>query len=406
MYPNKTNDQLPSGSYDGGLEIALYGAPQFDKWRETEEKIIRGQDKARECKRGQVSVITLGGEDVVVSPVARKTVGVTPYPYLLEWGGYDIKICPDWESLPELGNVRVRYGAIPMLEYGVDDAHRRLVDWLDKIGFTTKREKLSRADLNVLLFEPVTDFKPLIDKGWYVTQAKKRGEWGTMKNIESYLIGNRASTCMRMYDKLAELQNDWGSRKTQLTIERHIGWDVIASGSPITRIEFSIGRPFMNKYGIYSLADFRAMERDIVDVHTWQWFRFLAESKVRGHENAAPLHPHWAKVRSEFLRCFDGSSVSLTKVEKNVSPDVRRLESQYWGLQKKILALKYGRMASVEEARQVAALYARASVDKKYVEDVNNIVASYEIRNDCKLGDESVEMIGFDGQLVSFHDRR
>ena len=156
----------------------------------------------------------------------------------------------------------------------------------------------------------------------------------------------------------------------------------------------------MNQYGIYSLADFRAMERAIVDVLTWQWFRFLACPQVRGHENTTPLHPHWEKVRSEFDRCFSGSSAPLAKVEKYVSPDVSRLELQYRGLEKKILALKYGRMASVEEARRVAALYARDGVDKKYVEDVNNIVASYEIRNACKLGEGTTEMIGYDGQPV------
>ena len=404
MYQNNTENRLPSGSYDGGLENALFGVWNRDAWQESEAKMIAGRDKACDCKRGQVSVIELGGENVIVSPIAKKTVGVIPYPYLLEWGGYDIRICADWEKQPELGDVRVRYGAIPLLEHGVDPAHQRLVDWLAKIGFTTTQEKLTRVDVNVLLLEPVTDFKSIIDAGCYVTQAKNRGEWGSMKDITTYQIGNRKSTFFRMYDKRSEMLNDVGSPKWKLTIDRLIGWDVWASGCPITRFEFSLGRTFMKKYGIYSLADFRAMEQDIVDVHTWQWIRFLASPKVRGHENTAPLHPHWEKVRAEFLRCFPGSTTSLQEAREavkrakaNAAPDVYRLVLQYRGLQRKILARTKGRSASVEETKKRAAALARGCVNQEFHDEMNNLVDAYQIRNDCTLGQQDVECIeGFE----------
>ena len=352
---------LPSGGYDGGTSNSFFGTWNPIKRSKAFKALDKGKRGAMHLKRGFQQFITLGGENVLVYP-RGKNVGNNKYEYLIEWGGYDLKIWGNPDSNPVLGDVRVRYSAEVILEYGIDEAQRRLIDWLSTIGFTPYPdggEKLSNVDINVCVPIPVSEFESLQRNGHCVTRTKKNVIFQNDNDAETCCRGDRTRTQIKIYDKRVE-SNDKSDnfRKTLLFVQRHIGDEWFNSDRPITRVEFSIGRDRLKEWktpnsdrGINSLAEFRAMERNIVDVLTFQWFRILAKPKVRGHENTAELHPHWVTVRSEFLRCFDGSTAPLTKVKKTVSFDHKRLLQQYKGIARKLIGFKYGKPRSMFELR-------------------------------------------------------
>ena len=124
----------------------------------------------------------------------------------------------------------------------------------------------------------------------------------------------------------------------------------------------------------------------MVDLLTKKWFRILAEPKVRGHENTASMHAHWEVVRAEFLRCFDGSTVLLERVEKHVSVDMKRLGQQLAGIATKMVAFKYGNVESLTEFRLLASGMLRALLHKEHIEKLQNIVAAFETQTGGKLG--------------------
>ena len=345
--------------------------------------------------------ISLGGENVLVHP-RGKPVGIDKYEYMIEWGGYDVKIWDNPEKPPANGHVRVRYGADVLAEYGWDESQQRLLDWLASLGFVPYSEfgeKLTRVDLNVCVPIAVSELESLIQNGHAVSRVRKNVTWKDCLNAETYEIGQPSRVQMRIYDKKVELRNelDKNPRKHNLTIQRYIGTDWINSGRPITRIEFSIGRTTMNSWGednkpIYTLADFRARERAIVELLTRHWYRILEHPKVRGHENTAKLHPHWETVDAEFQRCYDGSTAKLEKVKKKVSVDPKRLKQMLRGIVIKVGAKQHGSVESLHEMRTVASRIVRALLTNEDIEVWNNIVAVFETQNCCKLGsDEGLE---------------
>ena len=383
---------LRSGGYDGGTSNSFFG--QCDsRWADTLKVLERGKMGAQHQKRGLKEIISLGGEDVIIHP-RGKSVGNNHYQYCLEWGGYDLKIWGNLESKPSLGDVRVRYGAEPILEYGIDECQRRLLGWLSGLGFTPHSkfgERLSNVDVNVCVPISVGDFESLTRNGQCVTDVKKEGIWKSCGKVQTYSIGCRDRILLKIYDKKAELTSTCENvRKRELTILRYIGDEWFNSSRPVTRVEISIGRDALKGWGINSLAEFRARERDIVDLLTFNWFRILAKPKVRGHENTADLHPYWKTVRAEFLRCFDCSTAPLERVKKNVSVDMKRLRQQIAGCVLKVIAYKYGKVKTLSELRMLAAGIVRELLTHDDFEKLNNIVDVFEAQKNCKLGNVEV----------------
>jgi hypothetical protein len=350
---------LRSGGYDGDTTNSFFGRWDAAKWLDFIKIVEKGKEGARHQKRGFKEFVSLGGLDGIIVHPRAKSVGNNHYPYMLEWGGYDLKFWGDPENEPALGHVRVRYGAEPILEYGIDEAQRRLLDWLSVLGFTlypNGGERLSNVDLNVCVPIAVPRFAQHVDDGLCVTQVQKSGVWKMRNEVETFFLGNRNSTQMKIYDKRVELATKCDNiGKLILTIQRHIGDEWFNSDRPITRVEFSIGRDRLKSWGINPRAEFRARERAIVDLLTFKWFRILAKPKVRGHENTAELHEHWATVRAEFLRCFDGSTAPLTKVKKNVSVDLPKYGAAVMGYLVKMIAFKNGDVKRLSEFKILAS---------------------------------------------------
>jgi hypothetical protein len=377
---------LRSGGYDGGTENAFFGRWDFTKWSEFVQIVEPGKRGALHQKRGMNEFVSLGGVDGIIIHPRGKSVGNNHYPYMLEWGGYDLKFWGDPESEPSNGHVRVCYRAEVTLEYGIDEAQRRLLDWLSILGFTLDHERLSNVDLNVCVPIPVSEFVRLIDAGHCVTQVQKNGAYKKYNEVETYFLGSRNRTQMRIYDKRVELiKCDF--RKVCLTILRHIGDAWFNSDLPITRVEFSIGRDRLKGWDINSLAEFRAREHDIVDVLTGEWFRILKDPKVRGHENTAQLHPYWVAVRSEFLRCFDGSTVCLSKVQKTMSVDLPKFGAAVMGYLRKMVGYKYGDVKRLSEFKLLACDMVRELCTSEDIEKLHNFVVAFKAQKNCTLGE-------------------
>jgi hypothetical protein len=390
----QTNITFPlrSGSYDGATSNSFFGRWDATKRSNTFQILDEGKEGAQNQKRGFRQLISLGGVDNIIVHPRGKSVGNNYYEYCLEWGGYDLKFWGNQESGAVLGDVRVRYGAEPVLEYGIDEAQRRLIDWLSVIGFTLKPEgeRLTNVDFNVCVPFSVDEFDRLIRSNHCVSEVRREGVWKYCHKVQTHYLGSRASVLMRTYDKRAEMINGWDNmRKRFLTVERLIGDEWYNSNLPITRVEFSIGRERMKGWGINSLADFRARERAIVDYLTFAWFRLLAEPKVRGHEREAALHPLWLAVREAFHQCFDGATAPLTRVKKSVSCDNKRLGQQLMGLLNRLLGLRYGNAASASMPvyRQCCNAIIRDLAKPEHLEKLKNLVDTYESQKDCKLGE-------------------
>jgi hypothetical protein len=385
---------LRSGCYDGDTKNSFFGCWDIPKRSATFNVLDDAQKRARQLKRGLKELIALGDVDNIIVNPSGKLVGNNKYKFFLQWGGNDFYIWGDPDKTPILGDVWIRYGAEPLYEYGIDETQRRALGWLSRIGFVPypDGERLSQVDFNICVPIPVNEFESLTRKelgDFLVIKAKKEGGWRNSRKIETYSIGSHKSVLMKIYDKGAELTSRCDNfRKSTLFIQRCVGDDWFNSDLPITRVEFSVGRDWMNVYSIYSLADFRARERAIVDLLTFSWFRILAAPKVRGHENTAALHPHWLAVRQEFLRCYDGSTAPLTKVKKNVSIDLKRLGQQLLGIAIKMVAFKYGKAESDFVLRQRIYAIVRDLLKPEHREKLNNVVAAFESQKDCILGED------------------
>ena len=389
-----TSPTLRSGSYDGGTENSFFGRWDVSKFSEFSNVVEKAKERAKNLKRGTKELISLGSVDNIIVHPRGKSVGNNHYPYMLEYGGYDLKFWGNLEREPQNGHVRVRYAAEAVLEYGIDEAQRRLLDWLSGLGFTLTEERLSNVDLNICVPIPVGELTSLLEnKELCVTDVQKDSRWRNHGKVETFYLGSRERTLVKIYDKRVELTSKCDNiNKLMLTIQRHIGDEWFNSNRPITRVEFSFGRVTLKGWGINSLADFRAREHSIVDLSTFGWLRILAEPKVRGHENTALLHPHWLSVREEFLRCFDCLTAPLTKVGKKVSLDHKRLGQQLRGILRKLVGFKYGKVESLSEFRQCCCAIIRDKAEQEDVEKLNNWVAAFQSLKNCELGeDEGLE---------------
>jgi hypothetical protein len=250
-------------------------------------------------------------------------------------------------------------------------------------------ERLSNVDLNVCVPIAVSEFDHLINSGHCITQVRKSGTWKTCHEVETFFLGNRNSTQMKIYDKRVELGRGKfdNFRKEFLTILRHIGDNWYNSNLPITRVEYSLGRDKMKGWNINTLAEFRARERAIVDLLTFKWFRILEKKKVRGHENTAELHPHWITVRAEFLRCFDGSTAPLTKVEKNISVDLPKYGAAVMGYLIKMIGSKYGDVKHLPALKMLVSDMVRELCTPEILEKLQNFVATFKAQKNCTLGE-------------------
>ena len=116
---------------------------------------------------------------------------------------------------------------------------------------------------------------------------------------------------------------------------------------------FRLRRDRLKEMGIDTIADLREKELSMIAFMTEEWFRILAEPKVRGHENDAEVHPIWEEVQQLFRRYFPGDDAKRSEIKRGRDKAIKcsgdDLKRQGDGCYVTAYALQYGSEITEEE---------------------------------------------------------
>jgi hypothetical protein len=337
------------GGYDGGVEVGFEG--QWDSQKFTALLAILESAKQQASEQSQPVCTTIDGVSVMVNH-SGVNAGMH-YKYQLTFDGVKFFI----HSNPPKGRqgVRIRYSATALIGRSLFALHNAVLGFLETLGFTVTEEKISRVDMQVMLFCKTSELVLPILNGCGVAKAKKYKIQGEGKRLESYTLGkaNRLQICI--YDKRSEMDHMLKSDpvKWELMYRRCLGAESLCDERPLTRVEFRLWRDSLRAMNINTVKDLQERETFLAEWLTSNWFRILEKQKVRGHENTAAIHPRWLEVQEAFRKWFPGIGDDNKPVEwvkeESVSCDPIALEKQGIGCFASAYALRYGIPASITE---------------------------------------------------------
>jgi hypothetical protein len=211
----------------------------------------------------------------------------------------------------------------------------------------------------------------------------------------------KGDVVVRIYDKDREmLDKQRDIVKITDFRERCMGDEWVHSGRPCVRVEYQLRREALKALGVNTVADLQQREQAIWDLVTSEWFRILAEPKVRGHENGAALHPVWERVSMLFRTYFSGAEVTDVRWErtKPLTCDPIKLEKQALGCLSKALACRFGKQVS----RQSSVNLANGWTDRignELHEKINVLAGHIQVKTGFKLGVSAYNSVGYDVEL-------
>jgi len=396
--------KLQHGGFDGGAKNCFFGTWNPPAFVTLIGQLESGKTSAKSPLQSnpdaelEPGVITLAGRNVTVYPTGSR-VGVF-FEYHICFEGYDVFIHKDITPKNDNPQIWVEYRAESILKYGgLYQAQQVLLDFLQELGFTKERERVSRIDIQVMIDVPVSAFTKLYLGDHDVTKARgfeingKKRRWG--KQIETFDTGNSSRIGLCIYDKRWEIRkkmNKETAAKYTKTIE-NIGEEWWESARPITRVEFRLGREALKALGVDSLEDFRHREEAIVKYLTHDWFRLLKDEKVRGTENDAAIHPLWERVQSLFLQHFSGADVPDVKWKKpsRVSVDSVALDKQGVGCLSASSVARFGKLNSVADLCLRLHWLVDHTVDEDTFEKYNRVAKRIEVEKGVVFGEPSKE---------------
>jgi len=375
--------KLQHGGFDGGAKNCFFGTWNPPAFVTLMGQLESGKTSAAlplQCNPDaelEPGIITLAGRNVAVYP---KGVQMPPYyAYHICFDGFDVFIHKDITPKNDNPQIWVDYRAESVLKYGgLYQAQQVLLDFLQELGFTKKQERLSRADIHIMIDVAVSAFTKLYLADHDVTKSRgfvingKKRRWG--KDIETFTTGSLERIQLIIYNKRREMEkkkNKDTAAKYAMT-RANIGEEWYESDRPITRIEYRMGRDVLRELGINSLEDLRKSERAIVQYLTHDWFRLLKDEKVRGTENDAPIHPLWERVQSLFFQHFSCADVERVEwKEKIISVDCEALDKQGAGCFDSSSIPRFGEQKSVADLRQRLHWQVDRVVDEEFLEKHN-----------------------------------
>jgi len=243
----------------------------------------------------------------------------------------------------------------------------------------------------------------LLDKGHVVTKLRKKAVYGTMTRVETIELGSVSNAQLCIYDKGRELR----SKKSNVVKEAQfvancVGDEWYNSDRPITRVEIRLSRDALKCLGVDSVSDLQQSEQGILELLTSEWFRILAEPKVRGHENTAALHPIWERVRELFFLYFTGAELLdvCWNREESLTCDPEALERQALGCLSKALACRYGEQEESCDVVELANGWVDVVQDEMH-EKINLHALEVRLKTGIELGITSRGIAGYDVELES-----
>ena len=357
------------GGYDGGVEIGFNGvwnerafAEILDQLEHARKMAESEQDCNDEC------YLTLGGHVFLVEPHGCK-IGHIYYRYVFT--GQGIRFYLHHNPSEKIQPMRLRYNHDALVGRDLFQVHETTLDWLEQIGFHVTKETLSRVDMQVTLQRAVSEFMALIGNNHSVFKPRKVDIHTNGSHIETFTAGKATQICI--YDKKQELQDGDDEIKTRLVVKHLLNLD-LPEESPmvnaplflfehLTRVEFRLRRSRLREMGIDSVADLREKELSLIAFMTEEWFRILAEPKVRGHENTQDVHELWHEVQELFRRYFPGDDAKRSEIKRGRDKGIKctgeALLQQADGCLASYLAMTQGSNISEEQAIEILTEHIR-----------------------------------------------
>lgn len=142
---------------------------------------------------------------------SRQGEGGLYYRWVVEWDGNRICILNRGGHSPHAPNILVQLGSLALMTRGLEELEAALRGMLADAGFRIIADVPGEIHVCVdLPGREVAEFTRLAMNGCEVTKAKKGKLFfgATSDNHETYYRGNGKRVLMRIYDKLAETEND------------------------------------------------------------------------------------------------------------------------------------------------------------------------------------------------------
>jgi hypothetical protein len=334
----------------------------------------------------------VGGRKVIVFPSGARE-GLY-YKYRIQLDGVMFLI----HHNPPKGRqaIRLRYTADALIANPFQAIHTHSLEFLTTLGFTVQSDIPSRIDFQVMVDVPISAFQRFEQNNHCVSKLRNGG-WrfkglGAGKKYRGLTLGHINKVELCIYDKRKEMEHRGYAEKDVLLMNKAgmAWWN--DTNRPITRVEFRVGREALRAFGVKRMADLFERERAIVNKLTWDWFRVLANPKVRGTENKAVVHPIWARIRSLFLLYFNGNAVKeveWTKPEP-IACEQTTLVKQGLGCFVRPLGMRYGKpqdeQTLLKQINDIASVHLSSVFAK-----VNAFVSKTEVLTGIRLGQEAYD---------------
>lgn len=212
-------------------------------------------------------------------------------------------------------NVCITIHGTLCLRRGALAALRDVQDWLSCLGATIVDEKLTRLDLCVDL--PNIPSEQLIESfkaGKYTTRAKRPHRLlTTPASRPTMTLGDRRSTCLMIYDKLAEAKAQHDD--FYLDTLKRLRWN---GRLPMkaTRVEFTLGRDALKYHGIRTFASYLKKRSWFAAYLTTKWTRALNQSGSKGNKHKLTTDPSWELVQRAFAQVYSHPPVPIRPVRR------------------------------------------------------------------------------------------
>lgn len=231
------------------------------------------------------------------------------------------------------------------------DGHETVVaeanEFLRMLGVETLETRVSRLDIcldqpGVDTAQPVRHFR----REQYVSRARTWSMHGRGRKSTGFTMG-KSTTRLRIYDKVEELQQQAGTAKHQLMIDKRWGGELPEHA---TRVEFQVRREALREtLGMTTVEEVFDGLATIADYCTNDWFRLTERvDKENGNQKRAKTCQYWRHVQDGFKRWINQPSAPRVKPTKR-PPEPTRLARQMAGCAISLVASTTTRVADYGE---------------------------------------------------------
>ena len=314
----------PSNTPPSSSQIPLPGFPEYKStfgidwleyggvtvWPSAAFEKVMGQLEAaklrcQESEQDEVRILLNDTEPVYVQRIGMKRgkSGGVYFHYQLLYKGITICLARHSSGSGENANVFVALRGTDCLIHGALEAYATVNGLLSRLGAgPVQEEKISRVDLRLdVTGLPVGAFKDLIDSRHFISRVRMIRAWENKANgaYTGVTIGNRPRL-LRIYDKIEEQRPKYDAEVHRALVDRCWGG---SEPEYATRVEYQLGRTYLKRYGVHSVADLLSMLGSLLKQLTTEYFRFTCESVVSAdkHQSRAEVHPLWVAIESAFL---------------------------------------------------------------------------------------------------------